>query len=214
MVISIVNVKGGVGKTTIAANLAAIFAWGKSKTMLVDVDPQQSAVAFGDIRAGLEEESKITSGKFSVASLTEKTVSQIKDYDHQIFIIDCGGSNNAALRKSISLSHLCIIPLQASAFDVLSTRKIISIIEDILITNPELKVRFLLNRLKPGVKANEDIETLFSDSDISFFNTRIYDRVAYQYSVPEGKSVLELDDDKAKSELVSLYNEINTLFKK
>jgi chromosome partitioning protein len=40
--VSVINYKGGVGKTTITANLAAELAWREYSVLLIDLDPQAS----------------------------------------------------------------------------------------------------------------------------------------------------------------------------
>ena len=41
-IVSVINYKGGVGKTTVVANLAAELAWRDYKVLLIDLDPQAS----------------------------------------------------------------------------------------------------------------------------------------------------------------------------
>lgn len=49
-IISVINLKGGVGKTTIALNLAATLADQEQRVMLIDADPQQSATQWAQQR--------------------------------------------------------------------------------------------------------------------------------------------------------------------
>jgi chromosome partitioning protein len=54
VIISILNQKGGVGKTTLSISLAAALAWRKLRVLLVDADPQGSALDWVAVRGEKE----------------------------------------------------------------------------------------------------------------------------------------------------------------
>ena len=50
MILGILNQKGGCGKSTLAVNMAAVYAQQRLRVLLVDADPQGSAMAWSAAR--------------------------------------------------------------------------------------------------------------------------------------------------------------------
>ena len=50
MILGVLNQKGGVGKTTVCLNLAAFYAMAGVRVLVVDADPQASALAWSNAR--------------------------------------------------------------------------------------------------------------------------------------------------------------------
>ncbi len=207
--ISVANIKGGVGKTTVSVNLAATFSAAGNSTMLVDTDPQQSSVKFSGFRVNNGEDVS----QFDSCSLVESNISSIKNFKHDLLIFDIGGFSSTTLRRCLLYSDLVIIPIRPSAFDVLSTQETINVIQEAQIQNQGLKCQFLLNMVKAGAKINNEIESFFSEVDIPFFKAQLHDRVAYSYSIPSGKSVIEWEDEKAKTEFLAFHKEVVDVLK-
>ena len=115
MIISVTSLKGGVGKSTIAQNLAVCFAHNGYKTCIVDSDTNKSSLRW----AGLRDESLPTIPVFGSedGKILTQTVRGLNN-DYEIIVIDGTPSLNKVTSKIILLSDLMLIPILPSGLDL------------------------------------------------------------------------------------------------
>ncbi|MCA9091710.1 MAG: AAA family ATPase, partial [Planctomycetaceae bacterium] len=113
MIIGVLNQKGGVGKTTIAVNLAATYAKSGLRVLLVDADPQSSALQWSSAR---DAEPLFPVIGMAKPSLHRDLPDIAKDY--QMVIIDGAPRVNELGRAAILASDMVLIPVQPSPYDI------------------------------------------------------------------------------------------------
>lgn len=120
MRIAFVNQKGGVGKTTLAVNVADAIARRGKRVLLIDADPQGSALDWAAAReeSHNEEEGDVL---FSVVGLPTNFIHKElaplgRDYD--CVVIDGPPRVNKVTTAAIMASDLVLIPVQPSPYDV------------------------------------------------------------------------------------------------
>ena len=120
-VISVVNVKGGAGKTTIATNVGTALAAEGKKVMLVDTDnKQESALAFSQIRNANDDLAQIST-IYMPAPLLLKNIQNYDNFDY--IIIDAGAGDNELMRAAVLLSKygMLLMPVRYGAYDLWAT---------------------------------------------------------------------------------------------
>lgn len=113
--IAVVNGKGGVGKTTTAVSLAALFAEGR-RVLLVDADPQEAGSATWWLdREGTAEP------PFDLAKETDVgLLGRLRDVDgYDVVVVDTPPRlDSAALSAVVGLADLTVCPTPPSALDL------------------------------------------------------------------------------------------------
>lgn len=214
MIISVVNEKGGSGKTTIAVNLAFKFAEQGIDTMLVDADPQRSVETLIDYRANKGLELPFTSVSRTGDSLAKEVRNLANKYDS--IIIDTGGRDSREMRQALLVSDIVLIPtIITSGFDQAVLNKMLNLISETLIMNENLKTLIVNNKASTNPMLQNKVQKFIDflsevelPQNVKLANIILHEREIYKNVIFDGKSVIELEDNKARDEVNALYKEL------
>ena len=211
-IVSIVNEKGGTGKTTAATNLAVCASMNDRKTLLLDADTQGSAAFWGRLRGDLEP-------TVAVRSLTDdyygKKLREIlpifEKEGFDFIVIDAGGRLHEVAFAAVKAADFCIIPIMAGRADLESTKGFwTSVIEEIAELKT-LKAALLINGWRGTIIQDLTVKHAQESLQYPVLESSFSMATAYQDAFARGLGVLELEKStKPSGEVVSLYEEIVT----
>ena len=180
-VITFAQQKGGAGKTTVVAHLAAAWAEAGRTVALIDLDPQQSLTRWARLRADpgielIESKDYRAGGDIKAARRT-----------HDFVLVDCPGAASSLLENAMRESDLVIAPCQPSVMDVWA-------LETVVATAAKLKrpLRILLNRMPPRLASLDDVLTALGDNRALLLATQLGNRNGFSKAMLTGRTAPEL----------------------
>jgi chromosome partitioning protein len=202
-VIVISHQKGGVGKSTVAANIAVELS--KQYTLnVVDLDTQKSLSYFNSLRkkAKLKEFNIIN---IISANDLKATINKNKE----VLLIDVGGFDSDLNRIAMLGADLIITPVSDSGIELVGLLAFRNILRDIREHRKDLISHVLLNRIHPSatISLNTIYDFIKTNPEFVSIKSILRDRVEYKTAFDSGKSVIELKG-KAVSEMKNLIKEI------
>ena len=208
MIVTVGNTKGGVGKTTIAVNLAIARALAGRDVWLIDGDRQGSAQTTIRIRAEAGHAPGIACASYPDGAILRAQVQQQVTKFEDI-IIDAGGRDSPALRAALMLSDVLLVPFQPRSYDVWALDDIAALIEDARAVRDGLRCFAVLNCADPGTRSTDNTEAAAAVADmpqLAYLPAPLRRRKAFANAAGAGLSVLELtpQDAKASAELNTL----------
>jgi len=219
-IVAFVNQKGGVGKSTLTTNIAAILG-ANYRVLLLDTDTQGSSEDWGVARMNkLESETKLRG--FSKHYRGIKKASEVSTdlesiaLGYDILVVDTPGRNELVSLGVIAAANLVVIPLTPGNFSFWSSEVTRELIQKVAVARPnDFAARLLLNMRDKRKKISNEAEKLLTELEIPVMKTSIGHRNIFEAS-SEGLSVLELpgkteSDRQGKREMQSLVTEIEEI---
>src|SRR5262245_35072786 len=211
--ISVVNSKGGVGKTTITASLAVHAAQedgAKPRVAIVDRDPPKSLIEWWKRRGkpqGQPGHPTILEGVDSAIDAVERA-EQSGLYD--IVFLDGPPAFLATMEEIIAAADFTLIPVKPSIVDLLATEDAV-----VLARDAASGYAVVFNDIAANEKAAEKARSILFNNHIPICDTEIQHRAAHVTAMNMGKSAAEVKSDKgaksAAENISDLWDEIRPL---
>ncbi len=204
-VITVAQQKGGTGKTTLAANIAAALG-GKRRVALLDIDPQRSLARWHELRTARRGPcSPLTFSDLSGWRLGAE-LERLKR-SHDVVLIDSPPQIDTDARLAIRGADLVLIPVQPSPPDIWAAEGTLKLAE------AERRIaRIVLNRVPAASRLRASVEADIAARRLPLLRTALGNRTGVALAFAEGLGITEAAPrSTAAAELRDLVAELETL---
>lgn len=203
-IITIAQQKGGAGKTTLAAQLAIVWALQGRRLALLDIDPQGSLAAWAELRRARLGEAAL-GFEFAAQSgwrASEWVERHARDAD--IVLVDSPPHAELEARIALRAATLVVVPLQPSPLDLWSTGTTLNLAR--AESRPILAV---LNRVPARSSLIATVTAQLARDGVFVAKARLGSRVAFAQAMAQGSGVVESAPfSLAAAEIAALAAEI------
>lgn len=207
MIVALVGQKGGSGKSTLAITIAAELAARRRAVLLVDADPQRTAVTWHDVAAegGRETPTVIAmTGTLHQPNQLPKLVAGYRD-----IVIDTPPRLGEVQRSAMMVADLALLPCGPSSPDAWALAGSVETIQQALDYRPQLKGAIVITKKRSGTVAAKTVREALSTAGLSVLRSEISLRQAYHEALAAGMGVREYAPrDRAAAEVKALVTEI------
>lgn len=200
--------KGGAGKSCIAVHLASEWTSRGLKVLVVDTDPQGTALTWAEIAA---ENGHPAPSVIAVGDNIRQTIPGIAS-QHDITIIDTAGRQSKRLAGALMLADLALVPCQPSPADVWAMADTVDTITTVQELRPELKAVAVINK-KARTTLSRNTRGALENTGLSVLSATMGQRVAFGEAMAAGQGVTDYaSSSAAASDMRNLAGEIAELF--
>ena len=181
IIITVAQQKGGAGKTTLVANLAAALA-ATRRVAVLDIDPQHTLARWHALRAGRGAEITLSdqAGWRLAATLDRLRAS------HDVVLIDSAPQVDADARRAIRAASVVLVPVQPSAPDIWAAGATLKIAEE-----EKRPASLILNRAGGGSRVRDATARELTTHGLAVLPQTLGNRAAFSHAFGLGMGVTE-----------------------
>ena len=208
-IISIENQKGGVGKTTLAVNIAAALALDGAKVLLIDADMQKSSTDWANLRGD-------TPAPFHVVGMARDNMARdamrlAEGFDYTV--IDGPPGAESVSRSVIIASDIVLIPIEPSGLSIWAAKATVAQCMEAQIIKETLKCGFVLTKKIANTVIGREIREIAAELGLPILQSEIMQRVQFAESMTLGKTIFEYAaKSPAAAEIEALTEELARIY--
>jgi chromosome partitioning protein len=212
MILVVGGIKGGVGKSTLAANVAVLAARAGRDVLLVDGDSQETTMTWAAARG--EQPAASTDRVTTVALVGKGVRDELRRLrpKYDAIVIDAGARDTTTQRSALTIADAVLLPFAPRGPDLWTIEAAVEMVNEIRTVNEDLRALALVNRADPGGNDNAEAEAAFAEhaAVVEGLPVRVGNRKAIAQAHLMGLAAAEATrpDPKAVAELDALYRYI------
>jgi chromosome partitioning protein len=209
MILVIGGIKGGVGKSTLASNLAVLAAREGRDVLLVDGDSQETTMTWAAARGTRES---VSTDRITTVALTgDNVMNELRrlrpKYDS--IIIDAGARDTKTQRQALLIANTVLLPFAPRGPDLWTIDAAVEMVGEVRAVNEGLRAVAMVNRADPIGNDNAEAEAAFAEhaGALEVAPGRVGNRKAIAQAHLIGLAACEMarPDPKAAAEIEALY---------
>ena len=212
MIIALVNQKGGVGKTTIAINLAVAAMSRGQSVLLVDADPQKSVLTWGAFACELGLPTPRLLGADETLYQSSEIAAAREDH---FIVLDTPGRMDAVQRAALAIADLALLPCGPSALDAWALTDTVALIGQARTLRQDLRAAIVISKTRVQTSLHRGARTVLEKAGLPVLASDLGDRIVYQEALAAGMGVTTYaQHSRGAMEVEALLDEIGGIYGK
>jgi len=204
-IIAFLNEKGGTGKSTVATNIAVALHRAGRDVVLLDCDPQGTARDWRDSSPEGADLPPVLG-----VDRPQMLSSSLSGVKAEIAVIDAPAKAEAMSAAIVKAAHVALIVIQPSGPDLWASGAVVKLIQAKRDVGGDIDAAFLVNRVSGSTKLSKLVKggDWNTYEGVDKLDATLGNRAAFAVAMTDGVSVLDLNDSKAKNEVLCVVQEL------